>query len=69
MGLCNNCQIGKMGKTSFKSTDYQSEEVLEIVHTILCGPIGVQSYTREYFFILFVYDYSRMMTMMYLKEK
>ena len=22
MGLCKNCQIGKMGKTSFKSKDY-----------------------------------------------
>ena len=25
MGLCKNCQIGKMGKTSFKSKDYQFE--------------------------------------------
>ena len=58
-----------MGKTSFKSKDYQFEEVLEIVHIDLCGPIGVQSYTREQFFILFFDDYSRMMTVMYLREK
>ena len=25
VGLCNNCQIGKMGKTSFKSKKYQCE--------------------------------------------
>ena len=25
--LCKNCQIGKMGKTSFKRKNYQSEEV------------------------------------------
>ena len=30
-GLCRNCQIGKMGKTSFKSKNYQSEDILEIV--------------------------------------
>ena len=32
-------QIGKMEKTSFKRKNYQSEDVLEIVHTDLCGPI------------------------------
>lgn len=66
MGLCKNCQIGKMEKTSFKRKDYQSEEVLEIVHADLCRPI---SYSGEKFFILFVDDYSRMMTVLYLKEK
>ena len=58
-----------MGKTSFKSKNYQSEDILEIVHTDLCGPIGIESYTREKFFILFVDDYSRMMTVMYLRNK
>ena len=58
-----------MGKTSFKSKNYQSEDILDIVKTHLCGPIGVESYTREKFFILFVDDYSRMMTVMYLREK
>ena len=52
IGLCKNYQIGKMGKTSFKSKNYQSEDILEIVHTNLCGPIGVESYTGEKFFIL-----------------
>ena len=68
VGLCKNYQIGKMGKTSFKRKNYQSEEVLEIVHTDLCAPIGIESYSREKFFILFVDDYSRMMTVIYLKE-
>ena len=69
MGLCKNCQIGKIGKTSLKRKNYQSEEVLEIVHTDLCGPIGIESYNGEKNFILFVDDYSRMMIVMYLKEK
>ena len=51
VGLCKNYQIGKMGKTSFKSKKYQSEEVLEIVHIDLCGPIGIESYSGEKFFI------------------
>ena len=69
MGLCKNCQIGKVGKTSFKRKNYHSEEVLELVHTNLCGPIKIESHNGDNFFILFVDDYSRMMTIMYLKEK
>ena len=69
VGLCKNCQIGKMGKTSFKNKNYQTEYVLEIVHINLCGPIEIQSYTGEKLFILFIDDYFRMMTIMYLREK
>ena len=58
-----------MGNTSFKRKNYHSEEVLELVHTDLCGPIGTESYSGDKYFILFVNDYSRMMTVMYLKEK
>ena len=56
VGLCKNCQIGKMGKTSFKSKNYQSKYILEIVHTYLCGTIGVESYSREKLFILSIDD-------------
>ena len=69
VGLCKNYQIGKMGKTSFKSKNYQSQDILEIVHTNLCGHIGIEIYSGEKLFILFVDDYSRMMTVMYLREK
>ena len=69
VGLCKNCQIGKMGKTSFKRKKYQYEDIIEIMHTDLCGPIGVESYSGEKIFILFVDDYSRMMIVMYLREK
>ena len=69
MGLCKNCQIGKMGKISFKSKDYHSKEVLELVHTDLCGRIRIERYNGDKYFILFVDDYSRMMIVMYLKDK
>ena len=39
------------------------------MHIELCEPIGIDSYSGDKFFILFVDDYSRMMTVMYLKEK
>ena len=42
--MCKQCQSGKTTKSSFKSKTYTSKEILELVHTDLCGPIEVQSY-------------------------
>ena len=67
--MCKQCQLGRMTKSSFKSKTYSSNDILELVHTKLCGPIGVQSYYGDKYFILFFDDYSRMMTVIFLKEK
>ena len=65
--ICKQCQLGKMTKSSFKSKAHTSKEILEIVHNNLCGPIEVQSYKGDKYIMLFVDDYSRMMTVMFLK--
>lgn len=39
------------------------------MHTDLFRPIGIENYTGEKFLILFVDDYSRMMTIMQLRKK
>ena len=39
------------------------------MHTDLCGPIRIERYNGEKIFIIFIDDYSRMMTIMYLREK
>ena len=67
--MCKQCQLGKMTKSSFKSKTYTSKEVLELVHIDLFGPIEVQSYKGDRYIMLFVDDYSRMMTVMFLKKK
>ena len=41
--ICKQCQLGKMKKSSFNNKAYTSKEILEIVHTDLCGTIEVQS--------------------------
>ena len=67
--MYKQCQLGKMTKSSFKRKTYTSSDILELVHTDLCGPIDVQSYCGDKYFILFVNDYSRMMTLLSLKPK
>ena len=67
--MCKQCQLGKMTRSSFKSKTYTSKEVLELVHIDLYGPIEVQSYKGDKYIMLLVDDYSRMMTVMFLKHK
>ena len=58
-----------MTKSSFKRKTYTSNEVLELVHIDLCGPIEVQSYKGDRYIMLFLDDYSRMMIVIFLKQK
>ena len=67
--MCHECQKGKMTKSSFKRKDYSTKKILELVHTDLCGPMRTQSYYGDIYFILFVDDYTKLMTVMFLKEK
>lgn len=66
--MYKQCQMGKMIKSSFKSKTYCYDDILELVHTYLCGPIIVKCYYGDKYFILFADDFSRMMNMMFLKE-
>ena len=67
--ICKQFQLGKMTKSSFKSKTYTSSDILKLVHIDLCGPIGVERYYGDKYFILFVDDYSRMMIVMFIKAK
>ena len=67
--MCKQCQLGKMTKSSFKRKTYTSNELLELVHIDMCGPIEVQSYKGDRYIMLFLDNYSRMMTIMLLKKK
>ena len=67
--MCKECQLGKMTKSSFSSKTHISSDILELIHTNLCGPTRVDSYYGDKYFIWFVDDYSRMMTVMFMKVK
>ena len=58
-----------MKNSNFKRKTYTTSDILELIYTNPCGPIGIQSYCRDQFLILFKDDYSIMMTMIFLKDK
>ena len=42
--MWKQCQMGKMTKSSFKRNTYNFDDISELFHTDLGGPIGVKIY-------------------------
>lgn len=67
--ICKECQMGKQFITSFKSTQDTSNDVLDLIHTDLCGLARVRRFHGDRYFMLIIDDYSRMMWVTFLREK
>ena len=57
--VCESCLKGKMTKRPFAAKGNRSKEVLELVHSDLCGPMNIQARGGFEYFITFIDDYSR----------
>ena len=55
---CEHCLIEKMTKKLF-SVEYKSQELLELVHSDICGPLSTKTYNNKEYFITFIDDYSK----------
>lgn len=67
--VCRECQMGKQVRTSFKNVPKKSNDILDFVHTNLCGPARTRSFQGDRYFMLIIDDYSRMMWVSFIREK
>ena len=51
--------MGKMTKTPFSETMEQATDLLEIIHTDVCGPMSVKAHGKYHYFLNFRDDLSR----------
>ena len=56
--LCVDCIKGKQTKHNMKGAT-RSSELLEIIHTDICGPFSIPCFNGERYFITFIDDLSR----------
>src|SRR5215216_4370984 len=56
---CEPCLMGKMTRTPFSRTMEQATDLLEIIHTNVCGPMSVEARGGYRYFLTFTYDLSR----------
>ena len=56
---CESCLLGKMTKLPFKGKGERANELLDLIHTHVCGPMSVHARGGFVYFITFIDDYSR----------
>ena len=66
---CSVCLKGKFSRLPFKSVSEKSSDLLDIVHTDLCGPMRVSSMSGTLYFATFIDDKSRWCEVKFLKSK
>ena len=57
--VCESCLEEKMIMRPFKAKGYRAKEVLDLVHTDLCGHMSTSARGGYEYFIIFIDDYSR----------
>ncbi|KAL0551495.1 hypothetical protein IC582_010583 [Cucumis melo] len=69
LGICVDCIKGKQTKHTVNKEATRSSQLLEIIHTDICGPFDVPSFGGEKYFITFIDDFSRYGYIYLLHEK
>ena len=59
LGTCEPCLMGKMTKTQLSGTMERAIELLEIIHTDVCGPKNIEARRGYLYFLTFTDDLSR----------
>jgi transposase InsO family protein len=67
--VCETCVKGKQTWKPFTRSVSQSTELLELVHTDVCGPMRVNSLAGSRYFVTFIDDKSRWCEVYFMKKK
>ena len=51
LDACEPCLLGKLTKTPFSGTMERATDLLEIIHTDVCGPMNIEARSRYHYFL------------------
>lgn len=67
---CEGCLLGKQHRLPFPNDNaWRAKDLLELIHTDICGPMRTPSLENNRYFILFIDDFSRMTWVYFIKAK
>ena len=69
LDACEPCLMGKMTKTPFSGTMERATDLLETIHTDVCGPMNVEARGGYRYFLTFTDDLSRYGYIYLMKQK
>ena len=59
LGTCEPCLMGQMTKTPFSGIMERANDLQEIIHIDICGPMSVEARGGYHYFPIFTDDLSR----------
>ena len=68
-GTCKECAPGKNTKASFHNSSRKTKNILELVHSDLCGPMSTSYKGGALYYVIFIDDFSRKTWIYFLKCK
>lgn len=68
-GVCKGCALGKNVKRPFGSSASRSKEILDLIHSDVCGPMSTKSLRGHLYYVKFIDDHSRKIWVYLLKSK
>ena len=69
LDACEPCLMGKMTETPFSGTMERATDLLEIIHTDVCGPMNIKARDKYHYFLTFTDDWSRYEYIYLMKHK
>ena len=66
---CRSCQYGKQVRLPFQHATWRVTAKLQLIHTDFCGPQRTPSLNGSKYYIIFIYDFTRMCWIYFLKFK
>ena len=63
------CALGKNIKGFFPNSDNGSKEILDLIHSDVCGLMTISSLNGYLYYVLFIDDHSRKTWIYFLKNK
>jgi hypothetical protein len=58
-GIFKGCALGKNIKKSFPSNNNRSKEILDLIHSDVCGMMPVKSLGGYIYYVIFIDDYKK----------
>ena len=66
---CKGCILGNYAKYSFQDRDSRAGEILERVHTDVCGPFFIASTAKQRYYVIFIDDFSHRCWIYFMQKK
>lgn len=68
-GVCKGCAFGKNVKRPFGSSASRSKDIMDLIHSDVCGPMSTKSLGSHLYYVTFIDDHSRKTWVYLLKAK